>query len=100
MSEITIKDDNSLHETFQGLSEEGKLAPIKCLRLLRPRWIYCLTWSFLVSLASLQLMVETALEGVQPQVNLSLLQLVRGVEDVVAGGTDALSAGLRLKLLL
>ena len=45
-------------------------------------------------------MVETALERVQPEVNLSLLQLVRGVEDVVAGGTDALSAGLRLKLLL
>ena len=43
--------------------------------------------------------MKTAFEGVQSDVNLALLQQVRGVEDVVAGGTDALSAGLRLKLL-
>jgi len=34
--------------------------------------------------------VETSFEGVQSDVNLSLLQQVRGVEDVVAGWTDAL----------
>ena len=43
-------------------------------------------------------MVETPFEGVQSEVNLSVLELVRGIEGVVAGGTDALSGGVRLKL--
>ena len=40
--------------------------------------------------------MKTAFEGVQSDVNLALLQQVQGVEDVVAGRTDALSAQYRL----
>jgi len=35
--------------------------------------------------------VETPFEGVQSEIDLSVLELVRGVEGVVAGGTDALT---------
>ena len=35
--------------------------------------------------------METSFEGVQSHIDLPVLQKVRGVEDVVAGGADALS---------
>ena len=35
--------------------------------------------------------METSFEGVQSDVNLAVLEEVRGVEDAVAGWTDALS---------
>ena len=40
--------------------------------------------------------METSFEGVESDVNLSVLQEVRGVEEVVAGGADALSDQYRL----
>ena len=37
-------------------------------------------------------MVETSFEGVQSDVNLTVLEEIRGIEDAVAGWADALSA--------
>ena len=37
-------------------------------------------------------MVETSFEGVQSDVNLTVLEEIRGIEDAVAGRADALSA--------
>ena len=37
--------------------------------------------------------MKTPLEGVEPHVDLALLQRIRGVESVVAGRADTLSGG-------